>query len=509
MHKTSPLTLSATIRATLVDLNGFLRQAGLYLVIVILAAGGSFMFQNLMAVDEWWSYSDIADYQTSLTVSSGRPIFALISALALNAFPIHPFDTVLFFAALTLFAFVVFGRWTTSCWLRLLIISLFVTSPFLVEHMQFTVNQIPLSLALLLISFWFLTIAPPEGEGRRPGWFLGILAGTLAGGIAIATRNELVFLMFGAGVIEAARARLQDGRSLAASLSPMLVSLIIAGALGVVLIFGALIITGAEFTRGGNIGTNGLVASPQESLSLLQRFRDYWLMFLFEPHYLFPSVVKVLVWVIAVSAIMQSLLARDYARLFAFLVVGLLLSAVPLSLGLVSHNFPYQYAAVMPLALFTCFLVSLAVTVPGLHPFWRWLACTAGVAIVVVSAANLSTAQVRLANLNRRDISTMTQFLAAIRASGVPDWKIALLGSYTGEINPGWVRSRELCSAFECTQALAPLLRLTLLEHDPQRRIFTLTDNERASFQPDLDALPVGSSVLVRLDQQRFVVLLK
>lgn len=501
-------SLGGALRDALADLNSFLRQAGLYLVIIILAAGGGFMFQNLMAVDQWWAYAGIADYQTTLTVSSGRPVFALVSALALKAFPLHPFDTVLFYAAMTVFAFMVFRRWTPSPTLRLLIVALFVTSPFLVEHMHFTVNQLPLSLAFLLLSFWFLTIAPAGPDGA-PGRWYGLPLGALAGGVAIATRNELVFLMFGAALIEAIRARLQDGRGLFASLWPMALSLLLASVVGVGIIFAALAITGSSLTRTGNIGTDGLVTSPQESIGLFRRSFDYWKMFLFEAHYLFPAVMKGLIWVMAAAALLQSLLARDVARAVALVAGGALLSAVPLALGLVSHNFPFHYAAVWPLALVPCFVAAIAVSVPRSAAAGRWVAGLAGALVVVIAAAGLSSAQVHLANLNRRDFSTMTQFLATIRSSGVIDWKIGLLGSYDSGDKPRWVRSREMCSAFECTQALGPLLRLTLLERDPSKRIFTLTDKERAMFKADLDSLPAGSATLLRLDRERFVVVLK
>ncbi|PZF78764.1 hypothetical protein DK847_02905 [Aestuariivirga litoralis] len=504
----SETSLGGAIGAALGDLNAFLRQAGLYLVIVILAAGGGFMFQNLMAVDQWWAYAGIADYQTTLTVSSGRPVFALVSALALRAYPLHPFDTVLFYATMTVFIFVVFRRWTASPWLRLLILSLFISSPLLVEHMHFTVNQLPLSLAFVLLSFWFLTIAPAGPEGMKGRWH-ALPLGALAGGVAIATRNELVFLMCGVALIEAIRARLQDGRGLFASLWPMVLSLLLAGAVGVGIIFAALAITGASLTRAGNIGTDGLVSSPQDSIGLLLRYLDYWKMFLFQSHYLFPGVVKALVWVMAAAALLQSLFARDVARVAALVAGGLLLSALPLALGLVSRNFPFHYAAVWPLALVPCFVAAVALTVPLGNAAGRWVAGVAGAMVVVISAAALSSAQVHLANLNRRDVSTMTQFLATIRASGVINWKIALLGSYDSGDTPRWVRSREMCSAFQCTQALGPLLSLTLLERDPTQRIFTLTDNEKAMFKADLETLPVGSATLLRLDRERFVVVLK
>lgn len=501
--------LGAEIASALRDLDGFMRKAGVYLLAVILASGGAFIFQTLIAEDDWWSYAGQGQWFTTGPIADGRPVFAFISAIAKNGFPMHPFDTVLFYATLTLYVFLVFRRWSGSQWVRLLLVSLFLTSPLLIEHLHFTVNQIPLSVALLLLSFWFLTLTSANHSDGGDVSLAALLLGAIALALALTIRNELVFMVAGAAVIELGRLILDDRRQALKLLFPLFASLLLGGAFAILVIVTTVEVSGVPFDVSGNNGTAGLVSSRADFLQVLDRFLYYWRYYLFEPHYLFPYAAKVLVWVLAGVALLQAVVARDWLRIAVLAVAGLLLSAMPLSLGLLSKGFPYLYAAVFPLALFPCFIACLAVTGPDRLKPARWIAGLAGVLLVAMSAASLSEAQVRLGNLNRRDFSTMTQFLAEIRASGVADWKVALYGSYDDGLSISWGKSREQCSAFDCVPALGPILVLTLMERSPAARTFQLTPEEKAALKPDLDAMSPGSSTLIRLDRQRFVIMMK
>lgn len=509
MHRESIERVSVEASEALRDLHRFVREAGLYLLIVVLGSGGAFIFQNLIAVDEWWSYSDKGGWQTTGPISMGRPTFAFLSWLAQDAFPLHPFDTVLFYSSLVLFVFIVFRRWSESSWVRLLILSLFLTSPFLVEHLLFTVNQIPLSFAFVLLSYWFLSISvvsDAESEGLP---YAVVFSGALAAALAVTIRNELIFVISAAASIELSRAILQGSPKIGRRIGVVLSSLTITVILSALIILVSIALAGTGFRQSGNNGTDKLVRTPEQFLMVSKRFLEYWQYFLFRQQYLVPFVIKALVWVVVAVAVLESIVASDYRRTMVLFFAGILLSALPLSLGLVSTGFPYLYAGVFPLAFFACFVACVAITArPGV-PGARLVACVASALIIAISAASLSAAQVRLSNLNRRDISTITQMLGAIRATGVVDWKIALLGSYTERTKERWTGNRERCSVFQCTQALGPLLSLTVAETAPAARVFELTQTEVDSLKPELDRLPEGSATLVRIDQRRFVILLK
>lgn len=496
---------------TLRDLDKFIREVGVYLVGIILASGGAFIFQNLISVDDWWGYANNAGWQGTGPISMGRPIFSFISRLADNGFPIHPLDTVLLYASMSVFAFAVFHRWSASPWVRLLVVSLFVTNPFMVEHLHFSTNQIALSVALLLLGVWFVSMVSVE----RGAGYGTVLAGSAAAAIALATRHELLFLISGAAIIELSRLLLEDSAKFRRRLIPVVISMAAAMAIAVVVIVASASLTGLGFVKDGTYGTSGLVGSPEDALMVLGRFFFFWQLFLFGPHYLFPAVIKILVWVIAASALLQCVFAKDYRRLLVIVIVGVLLSASPFLFGLMTRNFPYLYAGVYPLALFPCFLACVAMTIPGSRRGIRALAGVAGSLVILISAANLSAAQVRLSNLNRLDFSTMTQFLAQIRTAEVPDWKIAIFGKLTPRPGDSWASSkewswsREKCSVFDCMQELPAILSLTLLEQNSSSRAFKLTPAEEDQLRPQLDALAPGSATLARLDQQRFVILVK
>lgn len=502
--------LGAELANTFRDLNRFLREVGFYLLIAILASGGAFIFQNLIAVDDWWAYANSAQWQSTGPIAMGRPIFSVLTWLSFGGFPIHPLDTVLLYVALTVFAFTIFRRWSESSWFRLLLVLLFITSPFLVEHLHFNINQIPLSVALLLLSFWFVTITR-EARASLPV----IAAGSLAAALAIATRHELLFLAIGTALIELSREAMTDVATARRRLLPVTGSILLAVLLAVVVIVAFVFGTGLGFESEGNYGTGGLVRDPEAFLRVLGRFFTFWRLFLFEEHYLFPTLTKVLVWIVAASALLQCFLMKDYRRLAIIVTVGLLLSALPLSFGLVSNGFPYLYAGVFPLALYACFLTCVALSGNTNHKVLRASAAVSAVLVIAISAANLSAVQVRMSNMNRRDFSTITQFLGAIRATYVQDWKVAMLGSYPKDIGidwsrgQGWAWSREHCSVFSCMQELPALLILTLLERNPNARIFQLTDADKAKLQPQVDSLPEGSATMVRLDETHFVILLK
>lgn len=504
MRDTSSGPLGAERDAVLRDLHSFLRDMGLYLLMVILASGGGFLFQNLMAADGWSSYAGAGDAS-----AQGQPLLAQVAAMLRNGVPLHPFDTVLFYAALTVFAFTVFRRWTPSPWLRLLLVSLFVSSPFLVEPLLLTAKQVPLSAALLLLSLWFISVTCTNAPFRRRMSWPAVTLGGIAAAIAVAITGDLVVLMLGAAIIEVSRALLQDNLVGANRLLPMMASLVIALLAGVVLASTAVLLAGIGVLPGIDLGAAGFIRTPQELVLGLRRFADYWVLFLLAPHDLFPLAVKLLVWLVAACAVVQSILARDFGRLLAILVVGALLSALPLSPGVAARGFPYAYGAVFSLALFPCFLAAAAVTVQRRASPLHRVACIAAALVVAVGASSLSAAQARIANLNRRDLSTVTQFLSAIRASGVANWKVAMIGSYSDGAPVSWTRGASGCSAFACRQALGPLLRLTMLERNPEGRVFSLSPAEQAEFAPDLAALVPGSSQLVRMDNERFVILLK
>lgn len=501
-------SLGAEIRSTLRDFNKFMTEAGVYLLVVILASGGAFIFQPMIAGDDWGAYTNRAQWQGGAdTIEKGRPMFALFSRLAYEGFALHPFDTVLLYATMTLFAFVVFRRWFQSQWGALLVISLFVTSPFLVEHLQFSANQIPLSGALLLLCVWFATIADPGRTGLA-----GTLLGALAGAAAITTRHELLFLLLGAAIIEVTRNLMFAPKPQAQTLLRVLTSLVSTIILAVCIVLLASKLTGVGLQSDGPYGTSGLVSDLSQLPALLNRFFRYWIAFLFLPHHLFPTVVKLLTWLLAAVALLGLLVAREYRRAGLFVLAALLLSAVPLSFGLVTVSEPYRYAGVFPLALYPCFIACVAL-LAARHVAWaRRTAIACGMLIVAISSASLSAAQVGLSNLNRLDFSTINQFIAQIRTSGGPDWKIAILGTFSDESRPGgvWPTSIVECGTFDCQDwRLEYLLNLTLLERHAERRVFKLTEAEKAALQPALDALPPGSATLTRLPEDRFVILLK
>lgn len=507
----STVSLRTETTALLRELDGFMKRVGIYLLAVILASGGAFIFQNLISFDDWYAYTDNAGWQGIGPVSMGRPVFSLISQIAAHGFALHPFDTVLLYAALCIFAFTVFHRWSESAWVRLLVVSLFVTNPLLVEHLHFSTSQIPLSVALILLTIWFVTILSLERQAEIPILILG----SLAAAIAVATRNELVFLMSGAGLTALARAMLQDGAALRQRAPLVLGSIALACILAVAIILAALPIAGVSLVKDGFYGTSSLIGSADDFMSVLRRFAIYWQIFLWGPHHLFPLAVKILIWIIAIAALLQSALARDFRRFLVITFVGILLSAVPLSLGLATVSFPYFYAGVFPLALYPCFLASAALTGPVRPAGSRAAAAVACGLVILVSAANLSAAQVRLGNLNRMEFSMMTQFLGQIRATEVPDWKLAIYGKLTtgakGDWSKGdgWAWSREMCSVFECQRSLPELLRLLLLEKNSYARVFMLTDAEKEALRPKVDALDPGSASLLRLDRQRFVIVVR
>ena len=494
---------------TLRDLNKFIREVGVYLVGIILASGGAFIFQTNIMMDDWFSFSDNAYYQSVDTVRQGRPVFALLSHLAQDSFPLHPFNTVLFYATLAVFAFVVFRRWSESPWTRLLLVSLFVTSPFLAEHLQFGCNQIPMAFALLMVSLWFITISVQQ-EGRH---WLAFAVGVVAATLAIATRWEIVFLTLGCAAIELSRTALNGSPGLTKRLSMMTLSFLLSVILAVMLIVGVVYASGLGFQSGGNYGTEGLIRSMDQLWPLVDRFMIYWKTFLFGSHFLFPAILKILFLVIFLAFVVQCIMAKDYRRILKALLVIIPLSIGPLVLGLVTTNYPFRYTAVYPLALFPCYLVCLAVSLPRSNVWARGVAIVAGSAIVVISAANLSGAQVRLNNLNRLEFSTMTQFLAQIRTADVPDWKIALLGKYPDPKRHefrAWDWNSLECGVFNCwSNPLGSMLNLTLMDNNAEGRIFTVSDADKAVLQPILDAMPNGSSRLFRLDDTRWVILLK
>jgi hypothetical protein len=390
----------------------------------------------------------------------------------------------------------------------LLLVSLFLTSPLMVEHLHFTVNQIPLAVAFLLLTYWFITIAiHPEPGFRVPP--LALLSGAFAASLALTIRHELVFIMAGAAVIEISRALLQRQGGVMGSVLPLIASMIMAGLLSVAIIMSAVAMKGSGLVQSGNYGTDLLVSTPEQFSMVSKRLLKYWMIFLFKEQYLIPFFVKLLVWTMAAIVVIQSIRAQDHRRLLILVVGGLLLSAFPLLLGLLSTGFPYLYAGVFPLALFACFIAGVAVTAPRSVRGARGTAFLAGALVIAMSAASLSSAQVRLSNLNHRDFSTITQMLGAIRGTGVMDWKVALHGSYTDGEQVLWAKSREQSSVFDGVQPLRQLLTLVVAERDPGARVFRLTEAEAATLQPELDKLPAGSSTLIRVDRSRFVILLK
>jgi hypothetical protein len=499
----------AELADLLLDLNGFIQKMGIYLLAIILAAGGAFIFQSNIMMDDWYSFADDARYQSTDTVAQGRPIFALLSRLAQDSFSLHPFNTVLFFAALAVFGFTVFRKWSGSPGVRLLLVSLFLTSPFLAEHMQFGCNQIPMAFALLMASAWFVTLS---GAEERLDW-ASLAAGVLAAGLAIATRWEMVFLIFNCALIELSRVALQGKPGFRRLFTFATMSVGLSLILAVVFIFAAAYGTGIGLQTGGNYGTQGLIRSVDQFWPLLDRFALYWWTFLAGSHFLFPAILKFLFLVMFLCFAVQSVLAKDYWRLPKALLVLVPLSIGPLVLGLVTTNYPFRYTAVYPLALFPCYIAALALCVPRSIALLRAMAVTAGSAVVLISAANLSAAQVRLNNLNRLEFSELTQVLAQIRSADQPDWKIALLGQYTDpgrSSGPAWGWNSLECGVFNCwANPIGSMLELTLMDANAGKRIFQLSDADRTRLQPDQDAMAKGSSRLVRIDQTRWVLLLK
>lgn len=501
-------TLSTEIGATLRDFNKFSCGVGIYLLIVVLASGGAFILQPMIAGDDWWAYTNRAQWQGGApSIEKGRPIFALISTLAADGFALHPFDTVLFYATLTLFAFVLFRRWFSSRWEALLVVCLFVTSPFLVEHLQFSANQIPLSVALLMLCLWFATIAD-AGRARPAGLFVGALAAAAA----ITTRHELLFLLLGGALIEVSRTLMVEPKPYRPILLRVLTSLALTAVLAVCIVLLGSMLTGVPLQSEGTYGTSGLVNGAAQLPALLQRFARYWMTFLFQSHHLFPASVKLLTWLLAVIALLGLLLAKDYWRMTLFVLTALFLSVLPLGFGLVTANDPYRYAGVFPLALYPCFIACIAMLAARHNAWARVIAALCGTMIVMISSASLSAAQVRLSNINRLDFATINQLLAQIRVSGQPDWKIAVLGTFSKENGPGgaWPSSIVECGVFDCqTWRLESLLNLSLLERHAERRVFQLTDTEKATLEPALNAMAVGSATLTRLPDNRFVIMLK
>ena len=268
--------LGAEITASLRDLNRFMREVGIYLVVIILASGGACIFQNLIAADGWWSYADWSNWQTTGPVSDGRPVSALISLIARNAFPLHPFDSVLFYAALVVFAVTLFRRWSESSWVLLLLVALFVTSPFLVEPLLLGASQLPLAVALLLLSFWFLTLSSVDQSPTRQVRLAAVLAGSIAAALALATRSETIFLMLGATLIELARALLTDRGHFGNRVFPLFASLLLACAFAALLIATVVTVSGLGFTTSGNTGVAGLIAGRDDAVQALERFLVYW-----------------------------------------------------------------------------------------------------------------------------------------------------------------------------------------------------------------------------------------
>jgi hypothetical protein len=500
-------TQRAEVNATLRDFNGFFRQVGVYIIVVILASGGAFMLQPMIAGDDWWAYTNRAHWQGGAeSIEKGRPMFALFSRLAADGFALHPFDTVLFYSTLVLFSFVLFRRWFQSRWDTLLVVSLFVTSPFLVEHLQFSANQIPLSIALLLLCFWFTTIADP-GRSRPASTLLGAVAAA----VAITTRHELLFLLVGAALIELSRQLMFAPRPHAPILWRLLASFASTGVLVVCIVFLGSMLTGVEIQSEGNYGTSGLVSSVAQLPPLLERFARHWTTFLFRPHHLFPFPLKVATLLLMSAALVRLIYTREYMRAVVFVVVAMLLSTIPLSLGLVTTNSPYRYAGVFPLALFTCYIACVALVVVRQSAWARAGIAICCMLIIAIFSANLSAAQVRLSNLNRLEFSTITQFLAQIRATGGSDWRIAVLGTFSKDKQPrgAWSTSIVECGVFDCqTWRLESLLNLMLLERQPERRVFRLSDQEKADLQPLLDQMTPGSASLTKLADDRYVILL-
>ena len=166
----------------------------------------------------------------------------------------------------------------------------------------------------------------------------------------------------------------------------------------------------------------------------------------------------------------------------------------------------------MPRALYPGDVACVAVLA---RRHWAWArrsVVVCSMMVIAIASANLSAAQVRLSNINRMDFSTINQFLAQIRASGEQNWKIAVLGTLSAErsLSGVWPTSIVECGAFNCQiLRLESLLNLTLLERRAERRVFQLSDAEKASLQPALDSMTPGSTTLKRLPHNRYVILLK
>ena len=210
------------------------------------------------------------------------------------------------------------------------------------------------------------------------------------------------------------------------------IDLLLVSFFAAVLIVAVSALTGLPLLRSSQYGTEGLVGSLSQFESGLLRLLDYWKTYLIDSHHLFPRFAKLLMWVMALLALVPYAMQKDWRCLATAGGAAVALTTVPLALGLVTTNNPYRYNGVIALALVPCWLLAMTMANAKAEMAPRIVAMVSAAALLLISAGNLAAAQVRLTNLNRVELAMVTQVLAQIQSREQDDWRLAAFGRYSG-----------------------------------------------------------------------------
>ena len=503
------------------DLHLFLQASGLYLLLVILASGGMFIFQALLAGDDWDTYTGRAGWVGHNAITIGRPLHALVSRLALKSFPLHPLDTVFCYCAMVVFAFALVRHWTNKNGLRLAAISLFVTSPFFAEHLQYSINQIVLVLCFGFATLSYVFLARALRNDRTSDYLFCALCGALAA----VGRNEFLLLMASVFVIEYMRQNLTTVPPSLRQILNAVVTLAVMAGFVVMIVLAVSTATGFGLRSEGHLGYSGLVTTTGAARTTLLRLLAYVKAYYFASHHLFPIWAKLCLWVMIAMVALQCARAGAWRKLGLFVLAMLALSVIPLALGLVTTNNAYRYNAVIALALVPPFVLlvahhlsgqaqGLARTGPG-----RAIVNLAAAVLILISGANLAAGQVRLLNMNRLEHATLTATLGQIGALQKDNWKLGLFGKYTGsrrvvsenyDRKKPWATSIMECGILSCQHNhLRRALSLLLAGNEASEHVLELTPEDKKTLKPTRKAMAKGTAKLVSLGEDRWVLVLK
>ena len=131
----------------------FVQQSPIFIVI-FLTCPGLFLYQEIIAGDDWTAYLDGGRWVSAWSVQIGRPLRGLINNFLFDGFPIRPASLFAFMLAVSTYSVAIVTRLKLPRYLCSIICFSILSSGFLIELYQFSIMQSFSAIAFFLLTFF-------------------------------------------------------------------------------------------------------------------------------------------------------------------------------------------------------------------------------------------------------------------------------------------------------------------------------------------------------------------